>query len=169
MPRVEEVTDEIRDLVKLMHKKMVEWHGQGLAAPQVGKLLRLFVVCMGDYNELGQYVLGPLQVFINPKLSEPSEEEWVYDEGCLSVPKILVPVYRPETVHVEWTDENGEQHSQRFEGHLARCIMHENDHLNGVLHVDRASKRYRKEMEGRLKSLKKKYYIPVKQARLKKK
>ena len=150
---VAEINEGTRDLVRAMYQGMLDWRGRGLAAPQVGKLLRLFLVCMGEYDDEGRYSRGPLQVFINPKITHMSEEESVCNEVCLSVLDLSVPVKRPERIHIEWTDELGKFHSQEFGGHTARCIQHEYDHLDGILNVDRASEEDLEELADQIKAL----------------
>lgn len=143
---VEAVTDEIRALVADMFETMYDAPGIGLAAIQVGHPLRLLVIDLqeregekGEGEEEKEPVRQP-RVFINPELSEPSEELSVYNEGCLSVPEYYAEVERPKAVRARWLDEHGKQHDELIDGLLATCLQHEIDHLNGVLFIDHLSR-----------------------------
>ena len=120
----------LRKLVKRMIRIMHDAPGVGLAAPQVGALQRLLVYDVDD---------DP-RVLINPVLDEFSEEIEESDEGCLSVPGVTMPVERPVSVRVRGMDEYGDPVDFRAEGFEARVIQHENDHLDGVLIVDRTTR-----------------------------
>ncbi len=156
---VEEINDEIRRLVSDMSETLEAQNGIGLAAPQVGKDLRLFItkVPVPSKDDPDQWEDGPLYVFINPVLSEPSPESWESSEGCLSIPKVYVPVTRPYRIKVEATDLDGNRFTEEFSGLQARCCMHENDHINGVLMIDRTDKASRKEIDADLRRIKKEY------------
>ena len=155
--RVEEITDEIRQLVADMIETLEEQNGIGLAAPQVKRDLRLFItkVPQPSKDEPDQWDEGEIKVYINPTLSDPSSESWDRDEGCLSIPKIYVPVARPYCIKVEATDLDGNTFSEVLSGLDARCVMHENDHINGVLMIDRIQGKERKEIEKDLRRIKK--------------
>lgn len=137
---IEEITDEIRTLVDDMIESMHEANGVGLAAPQIGKNIRLTVIDIGE---------GPL-VLINPTILKKSGKE-TCDEGCLSFPGLSEKVERAVKVVAEATDEEGNLYEVEAEGLMARAIQHELDHLDGVLFVDRISKarklQIRKELE----------------------
>jgi len=120
----------LRKLAKRMLRTMHDAPGVGLAAPQVGVLQRLLVYDVDD---------DP-QVLVNPVLDEYSDETEESDEGCLSVPGVTMPVERPVSVRVRGFDATGEPVEFRAEGFEARVIQHENDHLDGVLIVDRTSR-----------------------------
>jgi len=120
----------LRKLAKRMIRTMKDAPGVGLAAPQVGVLQRLLVYDVDD---------DP-RVLANPVLDEFSEETEEADEGCLSVPGVTMPVARPVSLRVRGLDEYGEPVDFRAEGFEARVIQHENDHLDGVLIVDRTSR-----------------------------
>ncbi len=131
--RAHEVTDFNLDLEKLvfeMHDTMVRDRGIGLAAPQVGVSLRVFIV--GIDGE-------PLRIFINPKITATSEETVEYEEGCLSFPGLYFNVTRPAAVDIEAVDVRGKPFKLNADGILARVIQHEYDHLDGVLFIDRIS------------------------------
>lgn len=128
---VKEMTARNLNLIDDMLATMYAEGGVGLAAPQVGVLKRIFVVDCGGEEEP-----NPL-VFINPEILEESGEI-TDNEGCLSVPGRHALVKRPEKIKVQALDKNMESFSLEAEGLLARCICHENDHLNGILYVDKA-------------------------------
>lgn len=128
-------------LITDMFDTMYAAKGRGLAGPQVGVLLRLFVMDAGWKDG----AKTPL-VMINPEIT-PEGESLSIDEICLSVPDIAVPVSRPTTVCARWTDEHGSRRSARFSGAAARIIQHEFDHLQGKLHFDRVSAETRARVE----------------------
>jgi peptide deformylase len=127
---VTEFDRSLRKLAKRMIRTMHDAPGVGLAAPQVGVLQRLLVYDVDD---------DP-RVLVNPVLDEFSDETEESDEGCLSVPGVTMPVERPVSVRVRALDEYGEPVDFRAEGFEARVIQHENDHLDGVLIVDRTNR-----------------------------
>ncbi len=144
--RVETVTDQIRALADRMLGIMYTAEGIGLAAEQIGQTESVFVLDIppqADKNEQGvpnnPSVNMPL-VFINPEVIGSSPETDTKDEGCLSFPKLYVPVTRPKEVVVRFQDRNGNEQMLNAKGLLARAIQHEMDHLNGVLLFDHMSK-----------------------------
>ena len=156
--KVDKITEEIKKLVSDMIETMDANNGIGLAANQVGYLFKLFVIRPEIKDANGEYALGSPEVYINPVLSKnPSEEKNVMTEGCLSFPGLHIEIERPKKIHVEAIDINGDPVSIDLVGFKAREIMHENDHLNGRLFIDRASKEIRKHIEPALREIKKKY------------
>lgn len=155
---VKEVTKEIQQLIIDMIETMDANNGIGLAAPQVGRSIRLFV--LRNYIDLedGKLGVSEPQVFINPKIKIDSKEHLIDVEGCLSIPGIHENVTRPSRVIVEALDFNGEPFSEVVEGYNARVRMHENDHINGVLFIDRLDDKTQKELEPILRKIKKKYH-----------
>lgn len=144
---VEVFDDDLRELIKNMLFTMYHAPGIGLAAPQVGKSLRFFVMDI-DYereevnNATGETSyhyrgLNP-QVFINPVFKDQSGEI-LYEEGCLSVPGVYEKVKRYEFITVEFQDMYGQHHELKTEGLLSVCLQHENDHLDGVVFLERLS------------------------------
>jgi len=137
----------------------------GLAAPQIFQSVRMFAAVFVKYDENGDFLRdkeGIVQVeepciFINPKLSEPSEETEILSEGCLSIPGFAPTVERPFAITIEAMDLEGNTFKKRVEGFNARILMHENDHLNGVLNIDRMSPADKKRFDSELKRLKKEY------------
>lgn len=152
---VQEITPEIRKLAEDLIETMIEQNGVGLAAPQVGVLLRIFVrrdeVSLAD----GRYTLGPPEVLINPEITRLSEEEVGMVEGCLSIPGVRGMVMRPKKIRIRYQTLEGAWKEEERDDFLARVTMHENDHLNGVLYVDRLSLEERKRIEPRLRQIKK--------------
>ena len=138
---VADVNDESRTLIADMFETMYAAPGIGLAAAQVDRPIRLLVMDLGDgpEDEDGKGTRNP-RVFINPELSDPSDDWSVYNEGCLSVPDQYADVERPATIRVRWLDENGLQKDELLDGLTATCLQHEMDHLNGVLFIDHLSR-----------------------------
>lgn len=126
---VEKIDEKIIQLLDDMADTMYEADGVGLAAPQVGILKQIFVIDVGE---------GPM-VFINPEILETGGTQ-TGDEGCLSIPGYYAPVCRPNYVKVKFLDENMQEQVLEAEEFFARAILHENDHLNGVLFKDRVEK-----------------------------
>lgn len=157
--RVEAITPEIRKLVADMVETIDQINAIGLAAPQVGKSLQLFVLRRYIILPDGKWTVSEPYVYINPKILEHSEETWVDDEGCMSIPGIRLPVVRPVRIKIEATDLEGNRFVHEMEGLNARVLFHENDHINGVLYVDRVEEKLRKQAEPHLKNIKKKYSI----------
>ncbi len=154
---IEKITDEIRHLARSMIEIMETHNGCGLAANQVGELYRLFVSNVDYEDEKGQVHLGAPKVYINPVLSNPSEVMVERSEGCLSIPKLWYPVERPHSITVEAIDLDGNSFTKECEAFLARNMMHENDHLNGVLYIDRLKKKQRNEIDPILRKIKQTY------------
>lgn len=135
--------DELAPLIADMFDTMYDASGRGLAAPQVGAMKRLFVMdCTWKAGEKTPVVM------INPVIMAAERVPVVAEEGCLSIPGILVPVERPKAVTVQWTSETGEIHMDDFDGFEARCIQHEFDHLNGLVTFDRVPPDQRADYEG---------------------
>lgn len=133
-----EITEEIKSLVADMFITMEKENGIGLAAPQVGKSLRLFVIKIDD---------GVERVFINPHIIQTSIETCSFEEGCLSVPKYYEEVIRPERITVQAQNVNGRRFTLEADELLARVIQHEYDHLEGILFIDRIEDSKRQTIE----------------------
>jgi peptide deformylase len=160
---VEQITDEIRQLCDDMIETMLSYEAIGLAAPQVGHLLRIFVSNVAYEDEKGEVHLGEPKVYINPTLTHPSDALVERSEGCLSLPKFYLPIARPLSIELEATDLQGNLFKEQCYGYQARNRMHENDHLNGVLFIDRIKGKRRTEIESTLRRIKQQYYsIPTK-------
>jgi peptide deformylase len=149
---------ELTQLIADMFETMYLAKGVGLAAPQIGKSVRLFIVDGAPFaDEEGEEpdpkaegIESFKKVFINPIIEEQSGEVWAFQEGCLSIPKIRENVHRKETVLVSYFDENWLFHEERFDGYAARIIQHEYDHLEGVLFIDKLAPLKKKLLAKRL-------------------
>ena len=129
---VENITDALIKLAEDMMETMYDAPGIGLAAPQIGVLERLVVMdCAKKEDEEPDPI-----IMVNPTIIASSEENSVYEEGCLSIPEHFAEITRPELVQVEWIDLGGKQHSEEFNGLKSTCVQHEIDHLNGKLFID---------------------------------
>jgi peptide deformylase len=133
-------------LVSNMFETMYEASGVGLAAPQIGLPIRLFIVDATPFaededisDEERKHLETFKKVFINAQVVEETGDEWAFNEGCLSIPDIREDVFRPDTLHLEYMDENFKQHKESFTGLAARIIQHEYDHIEGVLFTDKLS------------------------------
>ena len=151
----------LEKLIADMWDTMYISNGVGLAAPQVNRDIRLFVVdstrifeSMDDKERL-EYpdVPGVKQVFINAHIVEFTGSDWSYNEGCLSIPKIREDITRPDTVTIKFLDEQFNSHIDTYTGITARVIQHENDHIEGKLFIDYLSPLKRKLMKGKLNDI----------------
>jgi peptide deformylase len=145
-----------------MWETMYESNGVGLAAPQVNKNIRLFVMDSAQIFESREpedetYVDAPgfKKVFINAQIISTGGVEWVYNEGCLSIPKIREDVLRPAEVTLSYVDENFVAHTETFKGISARVILHEYDHIQGKLFIDYLKPLRRKILQGKLNDISK--------------
>ncbi|MDP4148700.1 MAG: peptide deformylase [Bacteroidota bacterium] len=156
-----DITPDYPDLARFiddMWETMYSSSGVGLAAPQVNKDIRLFVVDSSqifagqDEGDKGRYPDEPgiRQVFINAHITEVDGEEWSYNEGCLSIPKIREDIYRSEEVTLDYVDEHFEPHTTTFHGLTARVILHEYDHIEGKLFIDYLKPLKRKLLKSKL-------------------
>ncbi len=158
--RAQEVTifdEEIKRFIAGLVRTMYANPAAGLAAPQVGKSLRIFVRRNCLIDEEGNIKYTDEQVFVNPRITILDDELQEEEEGCLSLPGIREEVVRPMRIRVEALDGEGTPFTEELEGYRARVIMHENDHINGVLFVDRIDPKARKKIEPILRALKKKH------------
>jgi peptide deformylase len=154
---IENLNEEIHQLIINMEETMDANNGCGLAAPQIHQSLSLFITKIPRYENNQETTPGILRVFMNPKIVAYSPEEWACPEACLSIPGLRENVSRPLRVTIQAMDLNGQIFVEEFIGFDAHVMMHENDHLNGVLYIDRISARRKKEIEKQLREIKKKY------------
>jgi peptide deformylase len=153
----------LKTLIDDMWETMYASSGVGLAAPQINKDIRLFVMDSAqifenlEEDEKGVYPDAPgiKQVFINAHVVSLDGEEWAYNEGCLSIPKIREDVLRAESVTLEFVDENFKPYTQTFNGITARVILHEYDHTEGKLFIDYLKPLRRKMLQGKLNDISK--------------
>lgn len=145
---IEENYEGLNDLIDDMFQTMYEASGVGLAAPQINKSIRLFVVDASPFAEveegeepdpLAEGLEGFKKVFINPIIEEEDGEEWGFAEGCLSIPKIREEVMRKPKIRITYYDRDWNFHDEEYEGYAARIIQHEYDHIEGVLFTDHLS------------------------------
>ena len=158
---------ELRELVENMFETMYSAHGVGLAAPQIGRGIRLFVMDSGpmvEPDEDDEPTTEPLdaatqaapaelpvrRAFLNPRMLSETGEEWGFEEGCLSIPGIREMVHRCPNIVLRYEDENRQPHEEAFSGMAARIIQHEYDHLEGILFTDKLSAFKKQLLKGKL-------------------
>lgn len=157
---------ELDKLIKDMYDTMYNANGVGLAAPQIGRAIRLFIVDTRPFAESDEDdeddEFTPEQkkelkafnrVFINAKILNESGHEWSFSEGCLSIPKIRENVIRQADIEIEYLDLNFKKHTEKFSGVIARVIQHEYDHIEGKLFTDKVSPFKRKMISGKLSDI----------------
>lgn len=157
----EEITPEypnLKELIANMWDTMYGSNGVGIAAPQVNKAIRLFVIDSEqiihnlEEDEKNDYPgdTGVKGVFINAHIVETGGKDWAYNEGCLSIPKVREDVNRAETVTLSYVDENFAPHERTFTGVTARVILHEYDHIDGILFIDHLKPLKRRMLKSKL-------------------
>jgi len=152
---IKEITDNIKKMAYDMIETMDAYNGVGLAANQIGEAIKILVLRPEIKNDKGEIVLGDPEIYINSIFSNPSIEKDVMVEGCLSFPGIHIEIERPVKIHVEALDINGKKISEDFYDFRARVLMHENDHLNGKVFIERAHKKDKEFLKEALKKLRK--------------
>jgi peptide deformylase len=143
----------LAELISNMWDTMYGSDGAGLAAPQIGKAIRIFVVDATSGADEEPELADFKKVFINPEILELSDDEWTMNEGCLSLPEIREDVARPSTVKLKYYDENFNEHVEEFKGYAGRIIQHEYDHLEGILFIDHLSPLRRRLLKGKLNNI----------------
>lgn len=147
----------LSELISDMFETLESSEGVGLAAPQIGQNISLFVVdgklMVDDFQE--QDLENFKKVFINPEITEYFGEDVSFREGCLSLPRISDEVVRPDGIEITWLDESFNYHKERFTGVKSRIIQHEYDHLDGILYIDKLKPIKRKLIESKLKKISK--------------
>ena len=135
-----------QDLLTNMYDTMYNAYGVGLAAPQIGLPIRLFVIDTEPFSDSEDLtpeeqvqLKGFKQTFINAKMIVEEGEEWSFNEGCLSIPEVREDVYRNEKITIEYVDENFIKKTETYDGLIARVIQHEYDHIEGILFTDKIS------------------------------
>ena len=149
-------------LIANMKETMYKASGVGLAAPQIGKAIRLFLVDATpfaedeDLEEDERKVLADFNhVFINPKIVKEEGDEWAFNEGCLSIPDVREDVFRQEQITIEYQDENFEKHTKTLNGLAARVFQHEYDHIEGILFTDKLSSLKKRLIKKKLENISK--------------
>jgi peptide deformylase len=158
--------ESLTQLIKDMFDTMYNASGVGLAAPQIGKAIRLFIVdtepFVDDEEDDEESEFTPQErkqlksfkkVFINAKILNEEGEEWKFKEGCLSIPKIREEVLRKPEIEIEYFDENFKKHTEKYDGLIARVIQHEYDHIEGILFTDKIGAFKRKLISGKLNDI----------------
>ncbi len=160
---IDEDYPELEQLIDDMWETMYESSGVGLAAPQINRPIRLFIVdstqifANQDEDEVGKYPDEPgvKEVFINARILNLNGEPWPYTEGCLSIPKIREEILRNEEVTLQYEDARFQPHTKTFNGITARVILHEYDHIEGKLFIDYLKPLKRKLLKGKLNDISK--------------
>jgi len=151
------ITKDYPDLLKLindMFDSMYAANGVGLAAPQVSLSIRLFIIDTKPFIDNREIEIIPLrQVFINPIILDESGDEWLFNEGCLSIPDIREDISRKKSIRIEYYDENFNKYCKEFKGINARVIQHEYDHIEGILFTDRLSQLRKRMLKGKLNDI----------------
>ncbi|MFM7636930.1 MAG: peptide deformylase [Crocinitomicaceae bacterium] len=155
---IDESYPDLKELIANMFETMYQAKGVGLAAPQIGKSIRLFIVDGAPFaDEEGEEpdpkaagIESFKKVFINPIIEDESGPKWSFQEGCLSIPKIRENVSRHEKLSISYYDENWNFHEERYEGYAARIIQHEYDHIEGILFTDHLNPLKKKLLQKRL-------------------
>ncbi len=153
---------QLEKLIADMKETMYNAQGVGLAAPQIGKDIRLFLIDaspFADDEDLSEEDRNALKnfnhVFINAKIVEETGDEWAFNEGCLSIPDVREDVFRQETITIEYQDENFENHTQTLSGLAARVFQHEYDHIEGILFTDKLSSLKKRLIKKKLENISK--------------
>ncbi|WP_179336585.1 peptide deformylase [Winogradskyella ludwigii] len=153
---------KLEELIENMYETMYGAFGVGLAAPQIGLPIRLFLVDATPFAEdedLSKEEQEQLKTFkktfINAQILEEEGEEWAFNEGCLSIPDVREDVYRQPKIKIQYQDENFETHIEEYDGLIARVIQHEYDHIEGVLFTDKLSSFKKRLIKGRLTNISK--------------
>lgn len=152
----------LKELIENMWETMYGAYGVGLAAPQVGLPIRIFMVDTSpfaedeDLSEEEKKELASLKkAFINPKILEETGDEWAFNEGCLSIPDIREDVFRKPEITIEYFDEDFNKHTESYKGLAARVIQHEYDHIEGILFTDKLSSLKKRLIKGKLTNISK--------------
>ncbi len=145
----------LAQFIEDMYETMYSAKGVGLAAPQVGKDIRLFVLDTIQLDKKNDSTSGIKRVFINAELLDENGEPWLYEEGCLSIPDIHVEIERNPTIRIRYMDQDWVEHTETFDAVNARVIQHEYDHIEGILFIDRMKPLKRRMINRKLEKIKK--------------
>ncbi len=158
--KIEKDFPKLNELIENMWDTMYNAYGVGLAAPQIGIPIRMFIIDPSpfaedeDLSKQEKEELGNLKkVFINPEIVEEEGDEWAFNEGCLSIPEIREDVFRKPRIVIEYQDENFENHRETYLGLAARVIQHEYDHIEGVLFTDKLSSLKKRLIKSKLSNI----------------
>ena len=149
-------------LIENMHETMYGAFGVGLAAPQIGLAIRLFLVDTSPFAEDDdldeterEQIKNFKKTFINAQILEEEGDEWAFNEGCLSIPDVREDVFRQPKIKIQYQDENFETHVEEYQGLIARVIQHEYDHIEGILFTDKLSSFKKRLIKGKLTNISK--------------
>ncbi|RPD98229.1 peptide deformylase [Aureibaculum marinum] len=152
----------LSELIQNMKDTMKNARGVGLAAPQIGKAIRLFIVDTSPFSEDDElsieeqnFLKNFKKVFINAKIISEEGNEWAFAEGCLSIPNINEDVFRNERLTIEYFDENFKKHTENLDGLAARVVQHEYDHIEGILFTDKLSSLKKRLLKKKLNNISK--------------
>jgi peptide deformylase len=143
----------LKQLIEDMENTMEKASGVGLAAPQIGLSIRLFIIDSTLMMDEGEEDKGIREVFINAEMIEETGTEWAFEEGCLSIPDIREDVYRKDTITIKYLDKDFKEHTKTFDGMTARVIQHEYDHIEGILFIDHLKPLKKKLLNKRLRRI----------------
>lgn len=153
---------KLEELINTMWDTMYNANGVGLAAPQIGRPLRMFVVDPAPFaeddeldNEEIEQLKNLRKVFINPKITDEKGEEWGFSEGCLSIPEIREDIFRKPEITIEYLDEDWQKNTETYSGLAARVIQHEYDHIEGILFTDKLSSLKKRLIKSKLTNISK--------------
>ncbi len=152
----------LEELISNMKETMVNARGVGLAANQIGKAIRLFIVDTAPFSDNDDFDVEERKflekfkrTFINPTIINEEGEEWAFNEGCLSIPNINEDVFRNETLTIEYVDKNFKKHTETLSGLAARVVQHEYDHIEGILFTDKISSLKKRILKKKLENISK--------------
>ncbi|MBJ2175777.1 peptide deformylase [Aureibaculum sp. A20] len=153
---------DLKELIENMKATMKNARGVGLAAPQIGKAIRLFIVDTSPFAEDDDlsieeqdFLKSFNKVFINAKITSEEGNEWAFSEGCLSIPNINEDVFRNEKLTIEYFDEKFKKHTEQLDGLAARVVQHEYDHIEGILFTDKLSSLKKRLLKKKLNNISK--------------
>jgi peptide deformylase len=159
---IDEDYPKLDELIVNMRETMKNAQGVGLAAPQIGKDIRLFLIDASPFSENEEleeaernFLKNFNKTFINAQIIEEEGEEWAFNEGCLSIPNINEDVFRNEMIHIEYLDENFEKKKETLSGLAARIFQHEYDHIEGILFTDKLSSLKKRLLKKKLENISK--------------
>ena len=153
---------KLDELISNMKETMKNAQGVGLAAPQIGRDIRLFLIDASPFAESDEleeeeklFLQGFNRIFINAQIIDEEGDEWVFNEGCLSIPNIDEDVFRNETINIEYLNENFEKKTDTLSGLAARIFQHEYDHIEGILFTDKLSSLKKRLLKKKLENISK--------------
>ncbi|GHA43939.1 peptide deformylase [Salinimicrobium marinum] len=163
--KAKEITKDypnLKELIENMKETMYQAYGVGLAAPQVGLPIRIFMIDTSPFaedeeleEEEKEQLKNLKKVFINAKILKEEGDEWAFNEGCLSIPDVREDVFRKPEITIEYYDEDFEKHTETYSGLAARVIQHEYDHIEGILFTDKLSSLKKRLIKSKLSSISK--------------